>query len=43
MGSNDDLFNCELFVKTIQDKQGLLVCSPHEIAFEKWMGQTHQG
>ena len=32
MGSNDDFFNCELFVKTIQDKQGLLVCSPHEIA-----------
>ena len=40
MGSNDDFFNCELFVKTIQDKQGLLVCSPHEIALRNgWVSR----
>ena len=40
MGTNDDFFNCELFVKTIQDKQGLLICSPHEIAFRnKWVSK----
>jgi glucose-1-phosphate thymidylyltransferase len=33
MGTNDDFFNCELFVKTLQDKQGLLICSPHEISY----------
>ena len=39
MGSNDDFFNCSQFVKTIQDRQGLLLCSPHEIAFRKgWIG-----
>ena len=40
MGSNDDFFNCSQFVKTIQDRQGLLLCSPHEIAFRKgWIGK----
>ena len=39
MGSNDDFFNCSQFVKTIQDRQGLLLCSPHEIAYRKgWIG-----
>ena len=33
MGSSDDFFNSSQFVKTIQDRQGLLVCSPHEIAY----------
>ena len=33
MGSNDDFFQCSQFVKTIQDRQGLLLSSPHEIAF----------
>jgi glucose-1-phosphate thymidylyltransferase len=33
MGSSEDFFNSSQFVKTIQDRQGLLVCSPHEIAF----------
>lgn len=32
MGSSEDFFNSSQFVKTIQDRQGLLVCSPHEIA-----------
>ena len=40
MGTNDDFFNCELFVKTLQDKQGLLICSPHEIAFRNnWVSK----
>ena len=35
----DDFFNCSQFVKTIQDRQGLLLCSPHEIAYRKgWIG-----
>jgi len=33
MGTHDNFFNCELFVKTLQDKQGLLICSPHEISY----------
>ena len=33
MGSFDSFYNCSSFVKTIQDRLGLLVCSPHEIAF----------
>ena len=33
MGSFDDYFNTSLFVKTIQDRQGTFVNSPHEIAF----------
>ncbi len=33
MGSSEDFFNSSQFVKTIQDRQGLLVCSPHEIAY----------
>lgn len=30
MGSFESFYNCSSFVKTIQDRQGLLVCSPHE-------------
>lgn len=33
MGSSEDFFNSSQFVKTIQDRQGLLVCSPHEISY----------
>mgnify|MGYP001187044589 CR=1 FL=1 len=33
MGSYENYFNASLFVKTIQERQGLLVSSPHEIAF----------
>jgi len=40
MGTNDDFFNCELFVKTLQDKQGLLICSPHEISYRNgWISK----
>lgn len=42
MGTNDDFFNCELFVKTIQDMQGLLVCSPHEISLQNnWITKEY--
>jgi len=34
MGSFENYFNSSLFVKTIQERQGLLVSSPHEIAFK---------
>ena len=41
MGSNDDFYNCTQFVKTIQDRQGLLVCSPHEIAYRNgWVTES---
>jgi len=33
MGSFDNFFNASLFVKTLQERQGLLVSSPHEIAY----------
>ena len=33
MGSYENFFNASLFVKTMQERQGLLVSSPHEIAF----------
>jgi glucose-1-phosphate thymidylyltransferase len=33
MGSFDNFFNSSLFVKTLQERQGLLISSPHEIAF----------
>jgi glucose-1-phosphate thymidylyltransferase len=32
MGTANSFYNCTSFVKTIQDRQGVLVCSPHEIA-----------
>lgn len=39
MGSFEDYFNTSLFVKTIQDRQGMFVNSPHEIAFRnKFIG-----
>ena len=33
MGSNESLLNCSNFVKTIQERQNILVNSPHEVAF----------
>ncbi len=35
MGTSESFYNCSSFVKTIQERQGILVCSPHEIAFRK--------
>ncbi len=34
MGSFESFFNASLFVKTIQERQGMLVSSPHEIAYK---------
>ena len=40
MGTTEDFYSTSSFVKTIQDGQGLLVCSPHEIAFRnKWISE----
>lgn len=40
MGSTDDFNSCSSFVKTIQERQGLLVCSPHEIALRNnWISK----
>lgn len=33
MGTAESFYNCTSFVKTIQERQGVLVCSPHEIAY----------
>ncbi len=33
MGTTEDFYSTGSFVRTIQERQGLLVCSPHEIAF----------
>ena len=41
MGSFESFYNCSSFVKTIQDRLGLLICSPHEIAFNNgWITKT---
>tara|TARA_B100001996_G_scaffold21306_1_gene17062 strand:+ start:122 stop:988 length:867 start_codon:yes stop_codon:yes gene_type:complete len=41
MGTTNAFYKCSSFVKTIQDEQGLLVCSPHEIAFRNgWIDQN---
>ncbi len=41
MGTVDSFYNCSSFVKTIQQRQGLLICSPHEIAYRnKWISVT---
>ena len=42
MGSSDDFLNCSQFVRTIQKRQGLLVCSPHEIAYRNgWIDEKN--
>ena len=33
MGTTEAFYNCSSFVRTIQERQDLLVCSPHEIAY----------
>lgn len=33
MGTVSSFYNCASFVKTVQERQGLLICSPHEIAY----------
>lgn len=41
MGSFDSFYNCSSFVKTLQDRLGLLICSPHEIAFNNgWIDSS---
>lgn len=41
MGSYDSLINASSFVKTIQDKQDILINSPHEIAFRNnWISEN---
>ena len=42
MGTTNSFYKCSSFVKMIQDEQGLLVCSPHEIAFRnEWIDMDH--
>ena len=42
MGTTNSFYKCSSFVKTIQDEQGLLVCSPHEIALRNgWVDKNH--
>jgi glucose-1-phosphate thymidylyltransferase len=41
MGTTEAFFNCSSFVRTIQERQDVLVCSPHEIAYRNnWINQT---
>lgn len=35
MGTNEDLFDCSNYVRSLQSRQQQLVCSPHEIALNK--------
>jgi len=35
MGTNEDLYNCSNYTRSLQSKQQQLVCSPHEIALNK--------
>jgi len=40
MGTTDDFYITSSFVRTIQERQGLLVCSPHEISYRnKWISE----
>ena len=41
MGTTESFYNSSSFVRTIQERQGLLVCSPHEIAFRNnWIDEV---
>ncbi|MAL65556.1 MAG: glucose-1-phosphate thymidylyltransferase [Candidatus Marinimicrobia bacterium] len=41
MGTTEDFYSTGSFVRTIQERQGLLVCSPHEIAFRNnWINKN---
>jgi len=40
MGTTEAFFNCSSFVRTIQERQDFLVCSPHEIAYRNnWIDE----
>ena len=40
MGTTEDFYSTGSFVRTIQERQGLLVCSPHEISFRNnWISE----
>lgn len=40
-GTHDSLLEASQFIKIIQEKQGLVICSPHEIAFRNhWINST---
>jgi len=40
MGTTEAFFNCSSFVRTIQERQDSLVCSPHEIAYRNnWIDE----
>ena len=42
MGTTEDFYSTGSFVRTIQERQGLLVCSPHEIAFRNnWINKKN--
>lgn len=42
MGTTEDFYNTSSFVRTIQERQGLLVCSPHEICFRNnWISEEN--
>lgn len=41
MGTMEDFYACSSFIKTVQQRQGYLVCSPHEIAIRnKWINKN---
>lgn len=41
MGTTESFYNCSSFVRTIQERQDLLVCSPHEISFRNgWIDSS---
>ena len=41
MGTAESFYNCSSFVKTIQQRQGLLICSPHEISYRNgWISKN---
>jgi glucose-1-phosphate thymidylyltransferase len=41
MGTMEDFYISSSFVRTIQERQGLLVCSPHEIAYRNgWISKS---
>ena len=41
MGTVNSFYNSSSFVKTNHERQGLLICYPHEIAFRKsWITEN---